>query len=61
MGGDGILLLLLGCCLCATVAVPVCSVVCASYMFSAYALIWTLDGFRATERASCAIALLGLQ
>lgn len=33
----------------------------ASYMFSAYALIWTLDGFRATERASCVIALLGLR
>lgn len=63
MGGDGILLLLLGVLSLRNGggAVLVCSVVCASYMFSAYALIWTLDGFRATERASCAIALLGLQ
>lgn len=61
MGGDGILLLLLDVLSWRNGAVLVCSVVCASYMLSAYALIWTLDGFRATERASCAIALLGLQ
>lgn len=61
MGGDGILLLLLGVLSWRNGGVLVCSVFCASYMFSAYALIWTLDGFRATERASCAIALLGLQ
>lgn len=61
MGGDGILLLLLGVLSLRNGGGTGLLGSCASYMFSAYALIWTLDGFRATERASCAIALLGLQ
>lgn len=61
MGGDGILLLLLGVLSLRNGGGTGLLGSFASYMFSAYALIWTLDGFRATERASCAIALLGLQ
>lgn len=61
MGGDGILLLLLGVLsLRNGGGTGLLGSLCILYVF-AYALIWTLDGFRATERASCAIALLGLQ
>ena len=61
MGGDGILLLLLGLLSLRNGGGTGLLGSFASYMFSAYALIWTLDGFRATERASCVIALLGLR
>lgn len=61
MGGDGILLLLLGVLsLRNGGGTGLLGSLCILYVFR-YALIWTLDGFRATERASCAIALLGLQ
>lgn len=62
MCGDGILLLLFGVLSLRNGGLlGSLRVAAASYMFSAYALIWTLDGFRATERASCAIDLLGLR
>lgn len=61
MGGDGILLLLLGVLSLHNGGGTGLLGSFASYMFSAYALIRTLDGFRATERASCVIALLGLR
>ncbi len=61
MGGDGILLLLLGVLSLRNGGGTGLLGSFASYMFSAYALIWTLDGFQATERASCVIALLGLR
>lgn len=61
MGGDGILLLLLGVLSLRNGGGTGLLGSFAFYMFSAYALIWTLDGFRATERASCVIVLLGLR
>lgn len=64
-GGDGFLLLLFGVLFLRNGGgiglIGGLRAVAASNMFSAYALIWTLDGFRAMERASCVIALLGLQ